>query len=339
MQRTSISWCDYSSNPLYAEADGQRGWYCTKVSRGCRNCYAETLNLRFGNGVPYTEANRGRVTWKLRESEFAAWARLKTPSRIFVCDMTDWCHEDIDVKALQMIWGVMAACHWHTFMLLTKRPERMRALLTDEDFQFHIGWFQSAFEREYDLPRDVAPTGCPNVMLGVSVEDQETADERIPLLLETPAARRFVSYEPALGPVDFDQYLEAVTDGDWIHHAFEGKWDEGLAKATGRGGPYCTQCGGREPNVLHKPHDDEYCGGDCDRGDSGGRMRVLVPRLDLVIVGGESGPHHRPLDLAWVRALREDCRLVGVPWHGKQDAGVRPGKPLPGDLGDQEMPR
>lgn len=318
MQKTNISWATHSSNPLYTQKDGKAGWYCTKVSRGCRNCYAETLNLRFGNGVPYTEANRGLVTWRLRESEFRAWARLKTPARIFVCDMTDWCHEDVPLDFAYQIWETMENTPQHTFMLLTKRPETMRERVS--------GWL-----RFTDIP--------DNVWLGVSVEDQATADARIPLLLETPAAMRFVSYEPALDAVDFDQYLEAVTDGDWIHHAFEGEWDEELAKATGRGGPYCAQCGNREPNVLHRPHDDEYCGGDCDQGASGGRARVLVPRLDLVIVGGESGPHHRPLDLAWVRSVRDQCRDAGVAFWGKQMAGVRPGIALPGDLGDQEMPR
>jgi protein gp37 len=136
--------------------------------------------------------------------------RWEKPSRVFVNSMSDLFHEglsDIDIAA---VFGVMADARRHTFQVLTKRPARM------------LAWFSSEGARNCEVnSRDVAESleewtfewSLPNVWLGVSVEDQATADERIPLLLQTPAAVRFVSYEPALGPVDFAGNELAL---DWI---------------------------------------------------------------------------------------------------------------------------
>jgi protein gp37 len=183
--RSKIEWTDATWNPI-------RG--CSRVSEGCRNCYAERTAARFaGAGQPYEgmafpTGGRGvdaggkshgwtgdvRFIPELLEQPL----RWKRPRKIFVNSMSDLFHEKVHGDWIDAIFKVMAQCERHTFQILTKRPERMLA-----------------FMRHYGSRR--------NVWLGVSVEDQSTADKRIPLLLETPAAVRWVSYEPALGPVDF----------------------------------------------------------------------------------------------------------------------------------------
>lgn len=285
MQKTNITWTEYSSNPIYAIADGRRGWYCTHVSPGCTNCYAEAMNKRFGNKLEFTAQNRSKVEWKLNEGEFEAWRKLRKPSKIFVCDMTDLFHPDVPDRFIGEVFGVMAATRRHTYQVLTKRPERMRAFLIHLEQQWHdLGqtWIDSD-GRAITWP-------LPNVWLGVSVENQETADERLPILLDTPAAVRWASVEPMLGPVD-------------------------LAGLMGR----CVVHDG--PGLF------------CNR-----RQCKDAATLDWIVIGGESGPHHRPLDHAWVRAIREQCRAAGVAYFGKQSSGSRPGIALPGELGDREFP-
>ena len=138
----------------------------------------------------------------------------------------------------------------------------------------------------------------PNVWLGVSVEDQATAYERIPLLLQTAAAVRFVSYEPALGPVDFDRWLPC---------------DHGIA-STGDEGPVVLLCRSPERwrcDTCHRKHDSE------------GKDIEPQVSLDWLIVGGESGPGARSFDLAWARSAIAQCRDAGVPVFMKQ-LGARP---------------
>jgi protein gp37 len=179
--KTGIQWTDATWNPI-------RG--CSRVSEGCRNCYAEVVAARFsGPGQPYeglarrTSTGGARWTGKIMfvEKHLEDPLRWKKPKRIFVNSMSDLFHEGVSDHQLDRIFAVMAKAQRHTFQVLTKRPERMLA-------------YSNA--RLLGLP-------LPNVWLGVSVEDQKAADERIPLLLETPAAVRFLSCEPLLGPVQF----------------------------------------------------------------------------------------------------------------------------------------
>jgi len=224
MGETSIEWTDSTWNPV-------RG--CSRVSPGCENCYAEKTALRFsGVGQPFEGFVRlskkgaqwtGRVD--LRAEHLADPLRWRKPRRVFVNSMSDLFHEELPNESIAAVFGVMAAASQHTFQILTKRPERMRA------------WFAwvEAREQHTATPRMIVhaeafahapivalkpsipyagPWPLPNIWLGVSVEDQKTADERIPILLETPAAVRFVSYEPALGPVDFTNIatMNALSD-------------------------------------------------------------------------------------------------------------------------------
>jgi len=202
---------------------------CSRVSSGCKNCYAERVAARFsGHGQPYAGlATRSPARWtgevRLVPEMLGAPLRWK-PRRIFVNSMSDMFHEVLSDEEIAAVFGVMAAAPQHTFQILTKRPERMRR------------WFESyipldslplaALHEAYrrlgrDKPFLDAHTAypLPNVWLGCSVEDQATADARIPLLLQTPAAVRFVSYEPALAAVDFRTALFGQGDGtgiDWL---------------------------------------------------------------------------------------------------------------------------
>lgn len=187
---TGIEWTDATWNPI-------RG--CSRVSEGCRNCYAERVAARFsGPGMPYEGLARdGRWTGKVRliEELMEAPRRWKRPRRVFVNSMSDLFHEDLDAATIGRIFNVMALAPQHTFQVLTKRPERMRQV---------VGEYVETF---------LHGTPLQNVWLGVSVEDQKTADERIPLLLQTPSAVRFVSAEPLLGPVDVKRFM----DGSFTH--------------------------------------------------------------------------------------------------------------------------
>ena len=186
--KSAIEWTDATWNPVTG---------CTKVSQGCKNCYAERLFPRvYGREIigslltDETGISRRREFTDVR----LHYARLdhplhwKKPRRIFVNSMSDLFHEDIPRDFIDAVWSTMAEAKWHIFQILTKRPERMLAFMEDRKRK---GW----------------KADWLNIWLGVSVEDQATADERIPLLLQTAAAVRFVSYEPALGPVDFHSSL------------------------------------------------------------------------------------------------------------------------------------
>lgn len=161
----------------------------------------------------------------------------------------DLFHPDVPDDFIAQVFAVMALAPRHTFQILTKRPERMQSLLSDDDFWFSVEDYASDFARR---PISVE-SPITSVWLGVSVEDQATADQRIPLLLETPAALRFVSYEPALGPVDFSAHgAHALPD----HHP----------SGDGRGG-WWSDLG----NLPGEPHVDWIIVG----GESGPNARTF----------------------------------------------------------------
>lgn len=201
--KSKIEWTDATWNPI-------RG--CSRVSEGCRHCYAERQALRFrGAGQPYEglvtlarepgDESKGDPRWtgavRFVPELLDQPLRWKKPRKIFVNSMSDLFHEKLAAQFIFLLFKVMAQCPQHTFQILTKRAERM------QEFMSHSGW-----DAPPQMARNIYTWPLPNVWLGVSVEDQKTADERIPLLLRTPAAVRWVSYEPALGPVDFHSYLQ-----------------------------------------------------------------------------------------------------------------------------------
>lgn len=233
--RTSIEWTRGDDGTPGATWNPVTG--CTKVSPGCDHCYAESIARRFA-GTP-AFPNGFAVT--LRPERLTAPLRWQRPRRVFVNSMSDLYHQDVPDEFIAKVFAVMAATPQHTYQILTKRYARMRALLRDEcrcgrghlpgiHFRSAMSWAASAAnpDRVPGLSeRQVyheAGWPLPNVHLGVSVEDQAHSERRVGALLETPAAVRFVSAEPLLGPLDLRRIatrrgvLDALT-GDVIDPA------------------------------------------------------------------------------------------------------------------------
>jgi protein gp37 len=221
-KKTGIAWTDGTWNPI-------RG--CSPVSEGCRNCYAATMASRFsGDGQPYEGlAKNGRWTGAVRivNEHLQDPLKWRAPQRIFVNSMSDLFHEALHDDQIDTIFGIMANAPQHTFQVLTKRPERMKAYLSKPGVTYR--WRCRAIDALGSIytGEPSGPGPLRNVWLGVSVEDQATADERIPLLIATPAAVRFISAEPLLGPLKLTELpvpgddrgfqFNSLTDSDDEH--------------------------------------------------------------------------------------------------------------------------
>jgi len=207
MSATKIEWADKSWNPVIG---------CTKVSPGCANCYAKRMAERFAGPWGLDPANPFAV--KLHPERLEDPLRWKKPSTVFVCSMSDLFHEDIPDKYIVDVLSTIAECQFsgnrHTFLLLTKRAGRMQEIMSGETIANDV-WLQTT----HGVSRGKSPWPLANVWTGVTVENQEQADKRIPFLLATPAAKRFVSVEPMLGPVDLGEYMHVSLmkscKGDW----------------------------------------------------------------------------------------------------------------------------
>jgi protein gp37 len=199
---TKIEWCEETWNPITG---------CTPISEGCQNCYAKRMANRLRGRCGYPADEPFKVT--LHKDRLEEPLRRKKPRRMFVGSMGDLFHEDVPDEFIARIWWVMGQCagyldpsryRGHTFLILTKRPERMQKWLNGwNDGETRRQWIES-FGAVYDWMSGPKywPDVFPNVWLGVTAENQQRADERIPILLQIPAAARFVSVEPMLGPVD-----------------------------------------------------------------------------------------------------------------------------------------
>ncbi|MGI5223016.1 DUF5131 family protein [Nocardia sp. CA-290969] len=267
MTKTSIEWTDETWNPVTG---------CDKVSPGCDHCYAEGIANRFA-GTPQFP-NGFAVT--LHPERLTHPLRWKKPRRVFVNSMSDLFHDQISDRYIAQVWAIMAATPQHTYQVLTKRHGRMRSLLSSTEFDLAVAeeWTKLGTTAGSVREDHTPPYPLPNVWLGVSAEDQRWADIRIPALLDTPAAVRFVSAEPLLGPIDLDGPL----DQTGAHRPKLTYW------LTGRPGF-------AEDGTL-----------------------TTGPRLDWVIVGGESGHGARPMDPVWARSLRDQCTAAGVAYLFKQ---------------------
>lgn len=451
---TGIAWTDATWNPLRArpfvvEAGKADGWHCEHVSEGCRNCYAETLNVAQrwdrGTGLAYTRPNREKVEVYLDEATLTQPLRWRKPRKVFVCSMTDLFGEWVTDEMLDRVFAVMALRPDVVFQVLTKRPERMRAYVSDPQTPFRVaraidartvaanvestphcvepvpgfpGYFvansgvfytaksgtnclqcgeplgdhpRSKFcgskckaldyyhrkqgnktreekpsrlvplapdsgeqghervtlfrsgERHrvsvhrtvlavFDRPPRGDEQGChrdgnprnnhianlqwgsqaenwndrrrhgnghshgerqtvvapihwplPNCWKGTSVEDQAAADRRVAELLATPAAVRFLSCEPLLGPIAFARIPSDHAGADFISALHGCYWNDGSV-----------------PDQV-----------------------APSERIDWVIAGGESGSGARPCDLAWVRSIVAQCKAASVPAFVKQ-LGAKP---------------
>ena len=304
--KTGIEWTDATWNPIRARevATGKIGSHCEHVSEACRFCYAERFNLtRFGTHRPYTpdEINSGRVEVYLDEKVLLQPLRWSRARRIFPCSMTDLFGRFVKDEWLDKIFAVMALCPQHTFQPLTKRPERMQQYLTSRNGMGNaqlcqaINWIPRSLGNRHgalEMP-------LPNVWLGTTVEDQAAADQRIPLLLNTPAAKRFISAEPLLGSLNLTDI--ECRQGDATMNALTSPtWADEIAQWSG----------------TSEDWKDEFLDwfGLLEMPSSGNMYRVL----DWVICGGESGPEARPMHPDWARALRDQCAAAGVPFFFKQ---------------------
>lgn len=187
VNKTTIEWTDSTWSPVTG---------CDKVSPGCDNCYAETIAKRFAGTKGYP--NGFAVT--LRPERLDQPLRWRKPRLVFVNSMSDLFHPQIPEGYIRHVFEVMALAKRHTFQVLTKRPGPMKSMVQRWERQRRSNGTS---------PLDFMPWPLPNVWLGVSAEDQKRAELRIPILLETPAAVRFVSLEPLLGPIELFGDAEA----------------------------------------------------------------------------------------------------------------------------------
>jgi protein gp37 len=301
--KSAIEWCDATWNFLVG---------CSKVSEGCRNCYAIRSVKRMSGNPVFGHRYQGLVTdlpvlnWTgkvtLVEELLSRPLHWTRPRKIFVNSQSDLFHPDVPDEWIDKAFGVMARTPRHTYQILTKRPERMADyLLSTPAKDLHARVTRAGLRVTGEiLIGDLDPLygpivwewPLPNVWLGTSIEDQRAADERIPHLLKTPAAVRFLSCEPLLGPVDLRAIPDPLEPDEWRFDALAGGW---YLPASDDG---CPEVSGDGP-------------------DMGGL-------IDWVITGGESGPKHRPIDPAWARSLRDQCQAAGVAFFFKQWSGLRP---------------
>ncbi|MET7944408.1 phage Gp37/Gp68 family protein [Streptomyces sp. NPDC005302] len=290
MTRTKIEWTDETWNV----ATG-----CEKVSPGCDGCYAETLAERFrGTAGHYFESG---FDLTLRPDRLALPLSWKKPRRVFVNSMSDLFHAGIPDEYIARAFAVMALTPQHTYQILTKRHSRMRSLLTGlcdcgqgcvpaTHFRSAMAWAVSKanVDRIPGVPDDAeqrvyreTPWPLPNVGLGVSVENQKWADIRIPALAATPAAFRFLSCEPLLGPLDLTRWLPPISPvppaeapATWA----EWTWPDWVPTAV-RGGieGFWGEDQGRSPRLwmaaMHENNAPAF-GAEIEMGDDPHRRRV-----------------------------------------------------------------
>ena len=300
---------------------------CTPISPGCDHCWAASqAHVRAGQKNPKIRAryeglttDKGKWNGQIRLLTNNLGAPLRRRKPIVYAVWNDLFHEDAPDEFIDRAFAVMALSPEHTFLVLTKRPDRMREYiqrLTGDVGSFGLpepidevifwpgllchsirmrdGWKQ--IPADYDGPDLVTPeewvwTGegkpfswpLPNVFCGVTAENQETANKRIPILLQIPAAVRFISVEPMLGPVDLS---EGMCERGW--------WCD-----------YCQAT--KSPQQVTYDELCTYCGGSVE----------WKEQIDWVICGGETGPGARPMHPDWARSLRDQCKAAGVSFFFK----------------------
>jgi protein gp37 len=290
-ENSKIVWTDHTFNAWIG---------CTKVSPACDHCYAESgFGKRFG--IEWGHDKPRRLTAESNWRKPLTWDRQAaasgTRARVFANSLSDVFDAEVDNAWRDRLMALIAVTPNLDWMLLTKRPKVARDYLTADPVGLQ-DWINARAREMFHRP-DVPEVGSlplPNLWLGTTAENQKMADHRIPLLLDTPAARHFVSCEPLLGPVDLDvawhgeSALSAECWGD------------------------CGWCAAGYP-PLHN----------CRKKLSSFQDRS---GLDLVIAGGESGPGARPSHPDWFRSLRDQCAASGTEFMFKQWGDWLPWEPI-----------
>ena len=241
MGKSKIEWCNETYNPVVG---------CSPISAGCDNCYAKAMNKRFFGGDFSVKFHPERLEEPLKR---------KKATLYFVCSMGDLFHDDVELWWIEEVLSVIMRSPKHHFMILTKRPEKMKEFFCEKI-------------EDYYMP--------DNLWLGVTAENQEQADKRIPILLEIPAAGYFVSLEPLLEPIKLNSK----------------KWLD-----------YCEY-----------PHCDYYCGSDGDENYICSGKHV-ENHLNFVIGGPETGSKSRPMKDEWIDNIEEQCDDADIPFFHKKD--------------------
>jgi protein gp37 len=331
-ETSTIEWTDATWNPITG---------CSVVSPGCTNCYAMSLaGTRLKNHPSrkgLTQDTKAGPVWngkvRLNEEWLDQPLRWKRPRMIFVCAHGDLFHESVPDAWIDRVFAVMALAPQHTFQVLTKRSARMReyfgtrrpymvarrcldlviASPAEHGHRMAKASWPVISEGDPEYPSDVLLNAwpLPNVWLGVSAEDQRRADERIPDLLATPAAVRFVSAEPLLRPIDFRKWLsgsyECAAECGWRSGAAPAREQCASCGQTSEAfGEFCT-CGAQDFGAIC-PDCESYAVQD----------HPDTPCLDWIIVGGESGPGARPMDNVWAQDIVDQCKAAGVAVFVKQ---------------------
>lgn len=289
--KSNIEWTDASWNPITG---------CSRKSKGCENCYAERMaGTTLVNNADYkgtvkqtTDGPRWTGHINFIEDRLMQPLLWKRPRRIFVNSMSDLFHENVPFEFIDKVFAVMMLAHWHVFQILTKRADIMYDYLCNRvrNDHFNIETEAMNYARYYDDKLVKFP--LPNVLIGVSVENQETSNDRIRYLNHAPAAIKFISYEPAL---DYVNFIGDVLNGGHIL------------------GPIM------EPRIERI---------DTEIGFE--ESLEFISPIDWIIVGGESGVNARPFDINWARHIIAQCRKAGVACFVKQFGSnpVIDGKPL-----------
>lgn len=297
---------------IAAKQAGRVGAQCERCSYGCDNCYSETFQSRClphnGTGLPFDRRSRDLVEYFLDEEMLLQPLKWRKPRKVFVCSQTDLFGEWVPDEWIDRILAVMALCSHLTFQVPTKRANRMERYFAPmrPNGSFAKGeiglaygrparFFPRAFNRLPLNNETLLPWPLPNVWLGVSVENQEQADKRIPHLLRTPAEVRFLSVEPLLGPVRL-KFMRNVCHRCNLPEKFtdnpRGSFKMGIPLMdSARESVWCPSCGFTYEEVSD---------------------------IHWVIVGGESGPGARPCNVEHIRSIVRQCTAAEVKCFVKQ---------------------
>lgn len=309
MGETSIEWCrsldgsrGHTINPIRFrnKATGKVGHFCEKVSPGCKNCYASTMQGGpYLSGLIYIAENRDKGEIYFDQAVLEQVLRRRKPTTYFWNDMTDAFGEWVPDEWIDREMATCALTPQHRHIFLTKRAKRMREYLSnngnedDESMRDRMDKAAESLGAYHADMNDPDRWPLPNLILGVSVEDQPNADLRIADLLMTPAACRMLSMEPLLGDVDLTSVLWPGKGGHRVDVLRRGYWNAEGYRAFG-------------PSAeLGAPR-----GGFTNHSDMNG--------IDWVVVGGESGPGARPCNVKWIRSIVQQCRDAGVSCFVKQ---------------------